>query len=357
MTHSRSLSHHRVTLSDGTQFDVAPGQTLLQAALSAGLEWPNGCRVGLCGSCRCKITSGQVKALTDFSDVISQADLTQGHVLACRCQLESAIDVSSDELYGRLAPDDADIDATITHIDWVTPLVQLIEVELDHPHPHGYAGGQYTRLEVPGVVPPRCFSFANACRGDGRLRFLVRVFPGGRLGEWLSQEDRCGQRLRVGRPLGHFLFRDHHRPALFFRRRNRACPDPGNAGGTRKPTGSAASTGSGRVRRSRPTASLSPSLSRTHCQSLGHWHIHRFRQRVVKGAQAKQLERSAWPFLRAPCSIDRWIRKRRHLSMWPPWSCRCDEVLPGQTRLRSYTYLGRPVFTVDQLTPLSMRYG
>ncbi|ESQ08953.1 MAG TPA: hypothetical protein DDY14_03050 [Chromatiaceae bacterium] len=216
MTHSRSLSHHRVTLSDGTQFDVAPGQTLLQAALSAGLEWPNGCRVGLCGSCRCKITSGQVKALTDFSDVISQADLTQGHVLACRCQLESAIDVSSDELYGRLAPDDADIDATITHIDWVTPLVQLIEVELDHPHPHGYAGGQYTRLEVPGVVPPRCFSFANACRGDGRLRFLVRVFPGGRLGEWLSQEDRCGQRLRVGRPLGHFLFRDHHRPALFF---------------------------------------------------------------------------------------------------------------------------------------------
>lgn len=216
MTHSRSLSHHRVTLSDGTQFDVAPGQTLLQAALSAGLEWPNGCRVGLCGSCRCKITSGQVKALTDFSDVISQADLTQGHVLACRCQLESAIDVSSDELYGRLAPDDADIDATITHIDWVTPLVQLIEVELDHPHPHGYAGGQYTRLEVPGVVPPRCFSFANACRGDGRLRFLVRVFPVGRLGEWLSQEDRCGQRLRVGRPLGHFLFRDHHRPALFF---------------------------------------------------------------------------------------------------------------------------------------------
>ena len=137
-------------------------------------------------------------------------------MLLVAAELESAIDVSSDELYGRLAPDDADIDATITHIDWVTPLVQLIEVELDHPHPHGYAGGQYTRLEVPGVVPPRCFSFANACRGDGRLRFLVRVFPGGRLGEWLSQEDRCGQRLRVGRPLGHFLFRDHHRPALFF---------------------------------------------------------------------------------------------------------------------------------------------
>jgi ferredoxin-NADP reductase len=66
------------------------------------------------------------------------------------------------------------------------------------------------------VVPPRCFSFANACRGDARLRFLVRVFPGGRLGEWLGQEDRRGQRLRVGRPLGHFVFRDYHRPALFF---------------------------------------------------------------------------------------------------------------------------------------------
>jgi ferredoxin-NADP reductase len=91
-----------------------------------------------------------------------------------------------------------------------------LEATLDHPHPNGYAGGQYARLDVPGIVPPRCFSFASACRGDGKLRFFVRVFPGGRLGEWLSSADRVGQRIRVSRPLGHFVLRDRYRPALFF---------------------------------------------------------------------------------------------------------------------------------------------
>ena len=216
MTQSPSPSRHRVNLSDGTHFDVAPGQTLLQAALAAGLAWPNGCRVGLCGSCRCQVTAGRVEALTDFSDVISPADLAQGHVLACRCRLDSAIDVCSDPLYGRLAPEDADIDATISRVDWVTPLVLAVEIELDHPHPNGYTGGQYARLEVPAAVPARCFSFASACRGDGRLRFFIRVFPGGRLGEWLTNADRTGERLRVSRPLGHFVLRNAHRPALFF---------------------------------------------------------------------------------------------------------------------------------------------
>ena len=195
---------------------MAPGQTLLQAALAAGLDWPNGCRVGLCGSCRCRVTSGRVRALTDFSDVLDAQALAQGQVLACRCQLESAICVNSDQLLCGLAPDDVDIDATITRLERVTPLVLVLELTLDHPHPNGYSGGQYARLEVPGTVPPRCFSFANACRGDGRLRFFVRIFPGGRLGEWLTDADRVGHRIRVSRPLGRFVFRDSRRPALFF---------------------------------------------------------------------------------------------------------------------------------------------
>lgn len=212
----RQVAAHTVTLSDGTRFAVTAGQTLLQAALAAGLEWPNGCRVGLCGSCRCRVITGKVRALTDFGDVISSQDQAQGHVLACRCHVQSALTVASEYLFDGLAPDEADIDATVTRVERVTPLVLLLEVRLDKPHPNGYSGGQYARLEVPGVVPARCFSFASACRGDGELRFFVREFPGGRLGEWLTAVDRVGARLRVSRPLGHFVLRDQKRPALFF---------------------------------------------------------------------------------------------------------------------------------------------
>ncbi len=213
---SRPVSRHSVTLSDGNRFEVEPRQTLLQAALAAGLDWPNGCRVGLCGSCRCRVTRGKVQALTDFADVISPQDLAQGHVLACRCSVLSALEVDSRQLFDGLAPDEADIDATVIRVERITPLVLLLEVRLDRPHPNGYTGGQYARLEVPGTVPARCFSFAGACRGDGALRFFVREFPGGRFGEWLTGANRIGAQLRVSRPLGHFVLRDNRRPALFF---------------------------------------------------------------------------------------------------------------------------------------------
>lgn len=208
--------HHQVVLSDGTQFEVAPGQTLLQGALAAGLDWPNGCRVGLCGSCRCVVRSGRVRALTSFAGVLDERDQQRGHVLACRSALETDLTVDSAQLFAGLAPEDADIDATVTRVERLTPLVLLLEVALDRPHARGYAAGQYARLEVPGVVPARCFSFAGACRGDGRLRFFVRHFPEGKLGDWLAGADRRGARLRVSRPLGHCVLRETPGPLLFF---------------------------------------------------------------------------------------------------------------------------------------------
>lgn len=212
----KSTAHYRVTLSDGVAFAVGPGQTLLQGALAAGLDWPNGCRVGLCGSCRCRVTSGRVRALTSFAPALNPQDEQQGHVLACRSELESDLQVDSDQLFAGLTSEDADVEGTITCTELLTPLVMLVEVVLDQPHARGYAAGQYARLEIPGAVGPRCFSFASACRGDGRLRFFVRLFPGGQLGDWLTAADRSGHPVRVSRPLGHFVLRDSPRPALFF---------------------------------------------------------------------------------------------------------------------------------------------
>jgi NAD(P)H-flavin reductase/ferredoxin len=216
MSQFKSTVHHHVTLSDGTRFQVAPGQTLLQAALAAGLDWPNGCRVGLCGSCRCKVVSGKVRALTRFSPALTEQEQRQGQVLACRSELESDLAVESDQLFAGSTDDDADMDGKVIRTELLTPLVLLVEVALDRPQPRGYAAGQYARFEVPGAVPPRCFSFANACRGDGRLRFFVRLFEGGKLGEWLTGADRVGARVRISRPLGHFVLRDRRRPVLFF---------------------------------------------------------------------------------------------------------------------------------------------
>jgi len=99
----------RVTVEPfGWEFEVAPGQTILQAALAQGLPWPSRCRVGSCTTCRCRLLQGDVRSLTDTSYVLSREQLEQKTVLACQSQPRGAVRVHLERMQATLrANDDA----------------------------------------------------------------------------------------------------------------------------------------------------------------------------------------------------------------------------------------------------------
>ncbi len=59
-------------------------ETLLEAALREGIDFPNSCRVGGCGTCKCKLVSGEVSELTEASYLLSDEELKAGYILACQ---------------------------------------------------------------------------------------------------------------------------------------------------------------------------------------------------------------------------------------------------------------------------------
>ncbi len=59
-----------------------PRQTLLEAALEAGVELPYSCQVGGCGHCRVRIVSGVV--VTNEPNCLSPEEQAQGYRLACQ---------------------------------------------------------------------------------------------------------------------------------------------------------------------------------------------------------------------------------------------------------------------------------
>lgn len=77
---SETISAH----INGQRIDVAPGETLLQAALRQDIAFPHRCRVGGCGTCRCRLAEGQVQALTEPAYLLSEAELKRGYILACQ---------------------------------------------------------------------------------------------------------------------------------------------------------------------------------------------------------------------------------------------------------------------------------
>ena len=59
---------------------VARGQSLLEAAEAGGVDVPSLCRAGVCGTCRVRVTTGDVDC---ESTTLDASDLGQGYVLAC----------------------------------------------------------------------------------------------------------------------------------------------------------------------------------------------------------------------------------------------------------------------------------
>ena len=70
-------------LPDGVRVPVRSGQTLLEAAEACGVNVPFLCRAGVCGTCRIRVTEGEVEC---ESMALDAAERSQGYVLACVSQ-------------------------------------------------------------------------------------------------------------------------------------------------------------------------------------------------------------------------------------------------------------------------------
>jgi 3-ketosteroid 9alpha-monooxygenase subunit B len=73
----------RVTL-DGEDRELPwpAGARMLDVLTEAGLDAPFSCRQGICGACACQLVSGQVEMA--HNEVLEDADLTDGYILACQ---------------------------------------------------------------------------------------------------------------------------------------------------------------------------------------------------------------------------------------------------------------------------------
>jgi len=184
----------------GLTLTVRHGEKLLTAALAAGLDWPHDCRVGSCGTCRCRLLKGKIKRLTDFSYTLDQAALGAGYILACQSRLASDIEV--EVALGSSAETHA------AHIAALRALTHDI-VELEVGVPRGAfataQAGQYLNVSRPGMPEPRSYSLARVPHAAGeRLCFLIRHVPGGAFTDWLFAAPRVGNELTLRGPFGSF---------------------------------------------------------------------------------------------------------------------------------------------------------
>ncbi len=86
----RVMSAHVTVRPSGHEFFVEGAETLLKAALRAGLTPNYGCGNGNCGLCKARVVAGEAAPVAPSDYCFSAIEKAQNHVLMCVCTAQSS---------------------------------------------------------------------------------------------------------------------------------------------------------------------------------------------------------------------------------------------------------------------------
>ena len=192
----------------GETIDVEPGQSVLDAALRAGIWLPYACNHGLCGTCKVDVLEGEVNHNHASAFALMDVERDEGKTLVCCATLESdaVIEAEIDE-----DPDSRDLaiedySATVCRIEALTPTIRGIWLKVGGDG-IDFQAGQYINLSVPGLDHPRAFSIASPPSAANEIELNVRIVTDGAATTYLHNKMEVGDTLAFTAPLGRFFVR------------------------------------------------------------------------------------------------------------------------------------------------------
>jgi CDP-4-dehydro-6-deoxyglucose reductase/terephthalate 1,2-dioxygenase reductase component len=200
-----------IEAADAT-FTCAPGQSLLDAALRAGIDLPYSCRKGVCGSCVGEIASGEVSGISGAA--IQNDSCTPEQVLYCMCTPASDL-VLRPSSWARVDPSARkSFTAKVHSNELAAPDVSLLKLRLPIGQRAKFKAGQYLQILLDDGST-RSYSFANPPQESDGVTLHIRHVAGGRFSAQVAQLAP-GDTLQIELPFGHVaLGEDETRPLVF----------------------------------------------------------------------------------------------------------------------------------------------
>ena len=162
-------------------------------------RFPHGCGTGECGSCKCKLLSGQVAMDAYSPGALSDAEREQGLILACRSRVVSDVKISWLSSAAIQQPM-VKFNAKVFRVAPVAHDVFVVTLATPPGQGFQFHPGQFAKLRF-GKLPARKYSMASQ-PGQDLLEFHIRIVPDGMVSQYVASQLREGETVEVRGPFG-----------------------------------------------------------------------------------------------------------------------------------------------------------
>ena len=210
------MSNFKVTLQpSGHSFDVAEGESVLEAALRHGYILPYGCKNGACGSCKGRIVSGAVDYGSYQAKALSDAEKAEGKALFCQAKPLGDLVIEARTVGAAKDIPVKTLPCRVQKMERVADDVIVLELKLPANERLQFLPGQYLEFLLRDGSR-RSFSMANSPEQDELIQLHVRHVPGGQFTDHVFGKMKERDILRFEGPHGTFFLReDSEKPIVF----------------------------------------------------------------------------------------------------------------------------------------------
>jgi len=189
--------------------EIEEGQTILEAALRAGIYLPHACCHGLCATCKIDVLDGEVEHGQPSSFALMDFERDEGKCLACcaTAQSDLVIEADIDEDPDAQNLPVKDYSGVVSRLERLTPTIVGVWIQLDDADVLRFQAGQYINLHFSDDIGSRAFSIASAPSVNNEIELNIRLVPGGPATTYVHESLKEGAPISFSGPYGRFFVR------------------------------------------------------------------------------------------------------------------------------------------------------
>jgi len=208
------LTVHTIRLEpSGQQFAAEPDQTILEAALAAGVTLPYGCRDGACGACKGSILAGRVDHGKSRIDTLTETERATGKALFCCAVPHGDVVIESRAVAGVAEIPVRKLPARIQRLELAAEDVMGMTLKPPANDRFVFLPGQFVDLLLAGGKR-RSYSIALSPSREGEIELHIRRMDGGLFSGQVFEALKEKDILRFEGPHGSFYLQNPEQKPL-----------------------------------------------------------------------------------------------------------------------------------------------
>ena len=200
----RVISAQVKVLPSGADFFVEGNDTILEAALRAGIPLAYGCSSGSCGTCKARVLSGEIKKVRSSEYAMPPAMHAQGYALMCSCTAVSDLVLEASVAQSPRDLPVQQISGAIRALGRPSDEVAVIHVRTPPRERMRFLAGQRAVLTLGGSLAMELPIASCPCE-DRHLEFHVRHLPGNHFSDYVFDQLKTEDKVSIRGPGGDFV--------------------------------------------------------------------------------------------------------------------------------------------------------